>query len=65
MHRQERAWVLWSQCFAAEWQHLLAQLERLVPAAGKSSRFSRNRRKKPFVDLKGRAVWIRAVEHFV
>lgn len=37
----------------------------IIPAAGKSSRFSRNNRKKPFLDLKGRAVWLRAVEHFV
>ncbi len=37
----------------------------ILPAAGKSSRFSKSNRKKPFVDLKGRAVWLRAVEHFV
>ncbi|HCS54554.1 2-C-methyl-D-erythritol 4-phosphate cytidylyltransferase [Rubinisphaera sp.] len=37
----------------------------ILPAAGKSSRFSKNQRKKPFVDLKGRAIWLRAVEHFV
>lgn len=37
----------------------------ILPAAGKSSRFSHNNRKKPFLDLKGRAVWLRAVEHFV
>ncbi len=37
----------------------------ILPAAGKSSRFSIKKRKKPFVDLKGRAVWLRAVEYFV
>ncbi|MBL4884177.1 MAG: 2-C-methyl-D-erythritol 4-phosphate cytidylyltransferase [Planctomycetaceae bacterium] len=37
----------------------------ILPAAGKSSRFTQNKRKKPFIDLKGRAVWLRAVEHFV
>ncbi len=37
----------------------------ILPAAGKSSRFSKNNRKKPFIDLKGRAVWLRSVEHFV
>src|SRR5262249_29484611 len=36
----------------------------ILPAAGKSSRFSLQKRKKPFVDLKGRAVWLRAAEHF-
>jgi 2-C-methyl-D-erythritol 4-phosphate cytidylyltransferase len=37
----------------------------ILPAAGQSSRFQGFRRKKPFVDLKGRAVWLRSVEHFV
>lgn len=37
----------------------------ILPAAGKSSRFSLQKRKKTFVDLKGRAVWLRAAEHFV
>ncbi len=37
----------------------------ILPAAGKSSRFSHQQKKKPFVDLKGRAVWLRAAEHFV
>src|SRR5437763_3392425 len=37
----------------------------ILPAAGKSARFSYQKRKKPFVDLKGRAVWLRAAEHFV
>jgi 2-C-methyl-D-erythritol 4-phosphate cytidylyltransferase len=37
----------------------------ILPAAGKSSRFSLQKRKKTFVDLKGRAVWLRAAEQFV
>jgi 2-C-methyl-D-erythritol 4-phosphate cytidylyltransferase len=36
----------------------------ILPAAGRSSRFH-DREKKPFVNLDGRAVWLRAVEHFV
>ena len=37
----------------------------ILPAAGNSSRFKdRNNKKKPFVDLKGRAVWLRAAEVF-
>jgi 2-C-methyl-D-erythritol 4-phosphate cytidylyltransferase len=36
----------------------------IVPAAGKSSRF-RDKEKKPFVNLDGRAVWLRTVELFV
>lgn len=37
----------------------------ILPAAGKSSRFSEKNRKKPFLDLKGRAVWLRSVDHFI
>ncbi|MEZ6041401.1 MAG: 2-C-methyl-D-erythritol 4-phosphate cytidylyltransferase [Planctomycetaceae bacterium] len=36
----------------------------ILPAAGQSSRFSGFRRKKPFVELKGRPVWVRTAEHF-
>jgi 2-C-methyl-D-erythritol 4-phosphate cytidylyltransferase len=36
----------------------------ILPAAGQSSRFS-NKEKKPFVNLDGRAVWLRAAECFV
>jgi 2-C-methyl-D-erythritol 4-phosphate cytidylyltransferase len=36
----------------------------IFPAAGKSSRF-KDREKKPFTNLDGRAVWLRTVEHFV
>ena len=37
----------------------------ILPAAGQSSRFQGFRHKKPFVELKGRPVWLRSVEHFV
>jgi 2-C-methyl-D-erythritol 4-phosphate cytidylyltransferase len=43
----------------------MAKFAVILPAAGKSSRFTLQRRKKPFVELKGRAVWLRSVEHFV
>ena len=36
----------------------------ILPAAGKSSRYS-NQRKKVFVELKGRPVWVRTAEQFV
>jgi 2-C-methyl-D-erythritol 4-phosphate cytidylyltransferase len=37
----------------------------ILAAAGRSTRFQHNQRKKPFVELKGRAVWLRAAELFV
>ena len=37
----------------------------IIPAAGRSTRFRDNRDKKPFVNLDGRAVWLRSVELFV
>jgi 2-C-methyl-D-erythritol 4-phosphate cytidylyltransferase len=37
----------------------------ILPAAGKSQRFGDPRRKKPFVELKGRPVWVRAAEMFI
>jgi 2-C-methyl-D-erythritol 4-phosphate cytidylyltransferase len=43
----------------------MASFAVILAAAGQSSRFSGHRRKKPFVDLKGRAVWIRAADHFL
>ena len=36
----------------------------ILVAAGQSSRFGDSRRKKPFIELKGRPVWVRAVEVF-
>lgn len=37
----------------------------ILAAAGQSSRFGDARRKKPFVELKGRPVWVRAIEPFI
>lgn len=37
----------------------------ILPAAGRSQRFGDARRKKPFVELKGRPVWVRAIEPFI
>ncbi|MEO2014571.1 MAG: 2-C-methyl-D-erythritol 4-phosphate cytidylyltransferase [Fuerstiella sp.] len=37
----------------------------ILPAAGESRRFTGFSRKKPFVELKGRAVWLRTAEHFL
>src|SRR5438067_12587337 len=42
----------------------MANFAVIFPAAGQSSRF-RDKEKKPFVNLDGRAVWLRAVEPFV
>jgi 2-C-methyl-D-erythritol 4-phosphate cytidylyltransferase len=42
----------------------MARFAVILPAAGRSSRFH-NKEKKPFVNLDGRAVWLRTVEHFV
>src|SRR5947209_3716780 len=42
----------------------MAQFAVILPAAGKSSRF-REKEKKPFATLDGRAVWLRTAEHFV
>ena len=43
----------------------MAKFAVILPAAGKSSRFSLQNKKKPFVELKGRAVWVRSAELFV
>ena len=37
----------------------------ILPAAGNSSRFQQQNRKKVFVELKGRPVWVRSAEFFV
>lgn len=42
----------------------MAKFAVILPAAGRSSRF-RDREKKPFATLDGRAVWLRAAELFV
>src|SRR5438874_10551395 len=45
-------------------RHAMASFAVIFPAAGRSSRF-RDKEKKPFVNLDGRAVWLRSVELFV
>jgi 2-C-methyl-D-erythritol 4-phosphate cytidylyltransferase len=42
----------------------MATFAVIIPAAGQSSRF-RDKEKKPFVNLDGRAIWLRTIEHFV
>src|SRR5438046_1030434 len=42
----------------------MPQFAVILPAAGKSSRF-RDKEKKPFINLDGRAVWLRTAEYFV
>ncbi len=37
----------------------------ILAAAGRSSRFGESRRKKPFLELKGRAIWLRALDPFL
>lgn len=43
----------------------MSRFAAILPAAGKSSRFADARRKKPFVELRGRPVWVRTAEAFV
>ncbi|MBW3539671.1 MAG: 2-C-methyl-D-erythritol 4-phosphate cytidylyltransferase [Planctomycetes bacterium] len=43
----------------------MAKFAVILAAAGRSTRFQDSKRKKPFADLKGRAVWLRAAELFV
>lgn len=42
----------------------MARFAVILPAAGKSTRMSGFQRKKPFMELKGRPVWVRTAEHF-
>ncbi|MFN4261291.1 MAG: 2-C-methyl-D-erythritol 4-phosphate cytidylyltransferase [Gemmataceae bacterium] len=42
----------------------MAKFAVILPAGGRSSRFG-DKEKKPFVTLDGRAIWLRATEHFV
>src|SRR5438132_4581147 len=42
----------------------MARFAVILPAAGRSSRF-RDKEKKPFTNLDGRAVWLRSAELFV
>ena len=43
----------------------MSQFAVILPAAGQSSRFRGFHRKKPFVELKGRPIWVRTAEHFL
>ncbi len=43
----------------------MARFAVILPAAGKSTRMTGFQRKKPFVELKGRPVWVRTAEHFI
>lgn len=43
----------------------MAKFAVILPAAGRSSRFAGNARKKVFADLHGRPVWLRSAEMFV
>ena len=43
----------------------LSKFAVILPAAGQSSRFRGFKRKKPFVELKGRPIWLRTAEHFL
>ncbi|MEZ6124483.1 MAG: 2-C-methyl-D-erythritol 4-phosphate cytidylyltransferase [Planctomycetaceae bacterium] len=43
----------------------MADFGVIIPAAGASTRFQGFSSKKPFVELKGRPIWLRTVEHFV
>ena len=52
-------------CGASYHRAVMPKFAVILPAAGKSSRFSLQKRKNTFVELKGRAVWLRAAEHFV
>ena len=42
----------------------MAKFAVILPAAGKSNRF-RDKEKKPFANMDGRAVWLRSAELFV
>jgi len=43
----------------------MGQFAVILPAAGKSARFADPKQKKIYAELKGRAVWLRAVEPFI
>lgn len=43
----------------------MAKFAVILAAAGRSTRFANSGKKKPFVDLNGRAVWLRAAEPFL
>ena len=37
----------------------------ILPAAGSSTRMTGFQKKKPYIDLKGRPIWVRTAEHFL
>lgn len=43
----------------------MAKFAVIIPAAGKSTRLAMKNRKKVFLEMQGRAVWLRTAEHFV
>ncbi len=43
----------------------MAKFAVILAAAGRSSRFGDSGKKKPFVDLKGKAIWLRSMEPFL
>lgn len=43
----------------------MARFGVILPAAGSSTRMTGFQKKKPFLDLKGRPVWVRTAEHFL
>lgn len=43
----------------------MAKFAVILPAAGSSTRFRYKQRKKPFVELQGRAIWLRAADPFL
>ncbi len=43
----------------------MSQFAVILPAAGKSTRFTGFQRRKPFVELEGRPIWVRTAEHFL
>ncbi len=42
----------------------MAKFAVIIPAAGRSTRLAMKNRKKVFLELQGRAVWLRSAEHF-
>ena len=43
----------------------MARFGVILPAAGSSTRMTGFQKKKPFLDLKGRPIWVRTAEHFL
>src|SRR5437773_9401475 len=56
--------ILHPSCFILIKEGAMAKFAVILPAAGQSSRF-REKGKKPFATLDGRAVWLRSAELFI